>query len=71
MTDNSATKGGTLIRIKMVPTELATSHPTDGMNEVGPVEVFKPVLIRVMGVGTTIEVVGRRILPTLLITCIL
>ena len=71
MADYSTTESGALVWIKMVTTELATSDPADRVNEVGPVEVFKPVLVRVVGVGATIEVVGRRILPTLLVTCIL
>ena len=40
----------------MMMTQLAMGHPTDGMNKVSMVKVFKPILIRVMGVGMTIEV---------------
>ena len=55
----------------MMTAELATSDPANRMDEIGPVEILEPVLIRVMSIGTTIEVVRRRILPTLLVTCIL
>ena len=51
--------------------EFVTSHTTNGVDEVAAVEVLEPVLIRVMGVGTTIEVVRRRIFMAFLITCIL
>ena len=41
------------------------------MDEIATEQVFESVLVRVMGVGTTIEFVRRRILPTLLITSVL
>ena len=65
------TERGALIGIEVVASQLAAGHPTDGVDEVRTVEIFKPVLVRVVSVGTTEKVVGRRILPTLLITCIL
>ena len=71
MANYAATEGGALIRIEMVTTEFTTSHPANGVDEVGPVKILKSVLVRIMGVGTTIEVVGRRIFTTLLITSIL
>ena len=71
MTNDPSTEGGALIRIKVVATKFATGDPTYRMNKVGAIEVLKPVLVRVMGVGSTIEIVGRRIFPTFLITCIL
>ena len=71
MTDHPATKGGTLIRIKMMMAKFATSDSTDRVDEIGTIEIFEPVLIRVVGVGTAIELVRRRILPTLFVTCIL
>ena len=71
MTDHAATEGSTLVRVQVMTAELATGDPTDRVNEVGPVEILEPVLIRVMGVGTTVEIIGRRILSTLLVTCIL
>ena len=60
-----------MIGIKMMTAKLAASDPTNGMDEVGAVQIFKPVLVRIVGIGTTVKVVGRRILPTLLVTCIL
>ena len=71
MTDNTATESGTLVRIKVVLTEFATSHTTNRVDEVGAVEILKPILIRVVSVGPTVEVIGRRIFTTLLVTCIL
>ena len=71
MANDATTEGGALVRIKVMATKLATGYPADGVDEVGPVEIFEPVLVRIMGVGTTIEVVSRRVLPTLLVTCIL
>ena len=56
MSDDTMTKRGTLVRIQMVMTQLAMGHLTDGVNKVSMVKVFKPILIRVMGVGMTIEV---------------
>ena len=71
MTDNSTTKGGALIWIKVVTAEFATSHTVNRMDEVGTVEILEPVLVRIMGVGATIEIIGRRILPTFFVTSIL
>ena len=71
MTNDPPTKCGVLVGIKMVAAEFTTSHTTDRVDKVGPVQVFEPVLVRVVCVGTTVEIVRRRILPTFLITCIL
>ena len=71
MTDHATSKGGTLIWVEMVAAEFAMSHAANRVYEVGPVEILKPVLIRVVGVGTTVEIIGRRIFPTFLVTCIL
>ena len=48
-----------------------TGHPADGMDEVSAIEIFEPVLIRVMGVGPTMEVSGRRVLNPVLIMSVL
>ena len=69
--DNAATKGSTLVWVKVVAREFATSHTTDGMDKVVTVEIFEPILVRIVGVGTTVKVVRRRIFPTLLVTSIL
>ena len=71
MTDNPTTKRSPLIGVQAVTSQLTTGHPTDGVDEVSSVQVFKPVLIRVMGVGTTIKVMGRRIFDPVLVTSIL
>ena len=71
MTDDPPTKSGTLVGIEMVAAEFMTSHTTDRVDKVGPVQVFEPVLVRIVCVRTTVEIVRRRILPTLLVTCIL
>ena len=71
MSNDASTKGGTLIRIEVVTTELAAGHTTNRMDKVRTVKVFEPVLIRVVGVGPMIEIIGRRVLPTLFVTCIL
>ena len=65
------TKCGTLVRVKMMMREFATSHATDGVDEVLTEQIFEPILIRVVSVGMAVEVVRRRVFTTLLITCIL
>ena len=62
---------GTLIRVKLVTSQLTTSHPTDGMDEVSAIEIFEPVLIQVVGVGPTMEVDGGGVLNPVLIMSIL
>ena len=64
-------KGSALIRVESVTCQFVTSHPTDGMDEIATIEIFKPILIQVMSVGLTIEVMRRRILNTVLVTSIL
>ena len=55
----------------MVASEFATSDPTDRVDEIRPVQILEPVLIRVMGVRATVKVVSRRIFPALFISSIL
>ena len=69
--DNSPTESGTLVWIQVVAAKLAAGHPTDRVDKVPTVQIFEPVLVRVMGVGMTIEVICRRILAALLVMCIL
>ena len=71
VTDNPTAERGALVRVEMVTSELTAGHATDGMNKVTTKQIFEPVLIRVVGVGTTIEVIRRRVFTTLLVTCIL
>ena len=64
-------KRGALIGVEMVTREFVTRHATNGMDEILTEQIFEPVLVRIVCVGTTVEIVCRRILATLLITCIL
>ena len=49
--DNTALESGTLIRVQPMTSQLAVRHSAKSMNEVPPVQVLKPILIRVMDVG--------------------
>ena len=71
MTNDTPTEGSALVWVEMMAAKFSTSNPTYGVDEVGAVQIFEPVLIRVMGVGAAVEVIGRRVLPTFLVTCIL
>ena len=71
VTDNAVTKGSALVRVQMVTTELATSHTANHVDKVGPVKILEPVLVRIVSIGTAVEIVRRRIFTTLLVTCIL
>ena len=51
--------------------QLATGHPADGMDEIPPVQIFKPVLIRIVCIGTVIKLVSRRVFHPVFITSIL
>ena len=69
--DNSTTKGGTLIWVKVMMHQFVTCHPTNCMNEILTVEIFETVFIGIMCVGLTVELMGRRVLNPVLITSIL
>ena len=71
MTNNAVAECGVLIRIEVVAHQLATGHTTDRVDEITTEKIFEPVLIRVMSVGTTVEVCRRRIFPTLLVMSVL
>ena len=71
MADNTATKSSALIRVQSVTSKLMTGHPTDGMNKVPAVKVFKPVLIQVVSVGSAVEVQSGRVLDPILVTSVL
>ena len=51
--------------------EFAMGHMTNGVDEVTAVEVLKPVLIQVVGVGMTVKVHHGRVLHPILIMSIL
>ena len=71
VTNNTVTEGGTLIRIKTMVGQLAVSHPANGMYEISAIEIFETVLIRIMGVGLTVEVQRQGVLDPVLIMSIL
>ena len=50
------TKGSTLIGVKLVMCQLTMSDSADGMDEISMVEIFEPILIWVVGIGTAMEV---------------
>ena len=60
-----------LIRVQVMTRQLATHHPTDGVDKITMIEVLKPILVRIMGIGTTIEVVSRRVFDSVLVASIL
>ena len=60
------TESGALIGIEMMAGKLVAGHLTDGMDEIAAVKVFKPILIRVVGVRAIEEVHRGRIFPTLI-----
>ena len=60
-----------MVWIKMVTGKLAASYTANCMDEITAVQILEPVLIRVVSVGTTIELVRRRVFPTFLIMSIL
>ena len=65
------TEHSTLIWVKSVMSQLAAHHLTDSVNEIPTVQVFEPVLVRIMRVGVTIELVRRRVLNPVFITSVL
>ena len=48
-----------------------TGHPTDGVDEITTVKIFKTVLIGIMGVGLTMKVKRGRVFNPVLIMSIL
>ena len=69
--DDTTTKCGALIRVQSVMGQLTPCHPTNGMNEVSSIEIFKTILVRVVGVGPMEEIMCRGVLDTILIMSIL
>ena len=65
------TECGMLIRVQVMTGQLATCHTTNGVDKILTVEVFKPVLVWVVGVGVMVEIMSRGILDTVLVTSIL
>ena len=52
--DDPTTEHGALIGVQMMTSQFAVHHLTDRMDEVSLIEIFEPVLIWVMGIGTTV-----------------
>ena len=50
--------------------QLATCHPTNRVNEVPMVQVFEPILVGIVGVGTMIKVVSQRVFNPIFIMSI-
>ena len=71
MTNDATTEGGALIRIQMMTRQFAACHPTDGMDEVLTVKIFKTVLVQIMCVGPMVELMGGRVLNPILVTSVL
>ena len=71
VTDDPMLEHSALVKIQMMAHQLAMCHPTDGVDEVATVEIFKPVLVQVMGIGTTIKVMCRRVFDSILIASVL
>ena len=46
-------------------------HLTDHINEVPIIQVFKPILVRIMSVGMAVEIMSGGVLRPVLITSIL
>ena len=55
----------------MMTTEFTTGHAANGVDKVSAIKILEPVLVRVMSVGTMIEVIRRRVFTTFLVTSIL
>ena len=51
--------------------QLATRHPTNGMDEILMLKVLKPILIGIVCVGMAVELMSRGIFHPILITSIL
>ena len=51
--------------------QLALCHPTDRMDEITMVKIFKPVLVWIVSVGMTVEIMSRRVFDSVLIMSIL
>ena len=71
MSNYAAAEGSALVRVEVMAAKFATSHTANGVDEIGAEEILESVLIRIVGVGTAIELVRRRVFPTLFVTCIL
>ena len=71
MTNDPTTKSGSLVGVKVITSQFAARHSANGVDEVPVIKVFKPVLIRVVGVRPTMEVGSRRVFNPVFITSVL
>ena len=71
VTDDATVERSALIRVQVMTSEFATGHTTDRVDEVPTVKVLKPILVRVVSVGTMVEIHRQRVFNTVLITSIL
>ena len=69
--DDATTERSTLIRVQTMTCRLAACHLTNGVDEVAVVQIFKPILIQVMGVGAMVEFMSQGIFNSILIMSIL
>ena len=51
--------------------QLAPCHPTQGMDEVPPIEIWEPILVRVVRVETQEEIMSGGVFHSILVTGIL
>ena len=71
VTDDTATKGGTVVRVKTMTSQFAVHHPADSVNEVLMVEILKPILIRIVGIRAMVELVSQRVFDPIFVTSVL
>ena len=71
MTDDATMEHSVLIGVKMMMSQFAAYHPTNGVDEVLAIEIFKPVLIQVMGIRMMIKVVHQGVFNAVLVASIL
>ena len=65
------TEHNVLIGVKMMMSQFAACHLTNGVDEVSAIEIFKPILIQVMGIRMMIKVVHRGVFNAVLVASIL
>ena len=71
MMNDTVMECGTLVQVEVMMSKFMAGHATDGVDEIVTVQVFKPVLVRVVGVQATVKVHRGRVLDPVLITSIL
>ena len=64
-------KGSMLVWIEAMTCQFAMRHPTDSVDEVPMVKIFKTILVGVMSVRTAVKLMSQRVLDPVLIMNIL